>query len=462
MSKQTPANAVERWFLNERGIGPETLERCKVETSDTEARWRVGTTWKIRTGFGPGEKRGFKYADKGHPLSAFHLPVKSRDIVDPVIVCEGETDAMRLWQEGGKDLYGQISALPGCDAITQDVADKLLKRAGKAPIFFVLDNEKQPEGDYNPDDWKEAKQPIRKVDESWKRIKALLPKARRIYLPEPYKDICEYLDIYSIKDFDKHVVHAERYNFEALDLAQTGVSPEFLWDEVIPRSQFVLLQGESNVGKSLLYQALAVALANGEPEFLGKALKPVRAGRVLIVDEENPEEVIRHRLAQLGLREDCQKNLRIISQRGVRIDLDSDKLFEDVESFGPDLTVLDSFIRLHAQDENSASAVSGMFNTSVLPISRQLGSAVLLLHHVNRTDSGDSRRRTRGSTDIMASVDVGWDLVDHVIENNVTTKFLSRFKTRNGAVRKDLRYRIVDTESGGLDFPVIDGTGDVL
>lgn len=459
---EKPRNQVQRWFLEQRGIHPETLDRCKITTSDTEASWPVGSTRKIRTGFGPGEKRGFKYADKGHALSAFYLPVKSADITDPVIVTEGESDALRLWQAGGKDLYGSIAALPGCDAITPQVAASLAKRAAKTTLYFVLDNDKAESGDaYNPDDWKEAKHPVRKTDESWKRIKALLPKARRIHLPGAYKDLCEYLDIYSVRDFDEFVVKAEaHYNFAALDLTAESFGPDYLWQDIIPRGQFVLLQGESNVGKSMLYQALAVALANGEESFLGRKLHPRNEGRVLIVDEENPEIEIRNRLAKLGLRQDAQKNLRVVSQRGVRIDLDSDKLFEDVSNFQPDLVVLDSFVRLHSQDENNAGAVSGMFNTSVLPISRQLGSAVLLLHHVNRTDSGDSRRRTRGSTDIMASADVAWDLVDQHAEKPY--KQLSRFKSRSGAVKSNVFFHIEDTANGGLSFPLMDGTGDVL
>lgn len=457
---QKPSNAVETWYLKERGITPETLERCKVVTSDTEARWKVGPREKIRTGFHPGQERKFRYSEKGE-FDFWYLPVKSREIVDPVIACEGETDAKRLWQDGGAQLYGQICAMPGCDAITPQAAARLQKRAGKADIYFVLDNDKTEEPAYNPDDWKDAKNPVRQVDESWKRIKSLLPKARRIYLPPDYKDLCEYLNIYTVKDFNEFVLNAEaRYNFEALDLSSPAEHPEYLWEDVIPRGQFVLLQGESNVGKSLLYQALAVALANGEERFLDRRLNPEREGRVLIVDEENPEEVVRHRLHQLGLKPHAQKKLRIISQRGVRIDLDSDRLFEDVSNFNPDLTVLDSFIRLHSEDENSASAVSGMFNKSVLPISRQLGSAVLLLHHVNRTDSGDSRRRTRGSTDIMASTDVAWDMLDQ--EGEVKYKHLSRFKTRSGRVSKDLRFRIEDTAGGRLEFPLLNAGADAL
>lgn len=461
MSK--PVNAVQTWYLKERGITPETLERCKVETTDTEARWKVGNRHKVRTGFGLGEKRRFFYDEPGD-LAPWYLPVKSADIVDPVIVTEGETDAKILWQKGGKDLYGQIAALPGCDAITPEVASKLAKRAAKTQLYFVLDNpEKENEPDYDPEDWKNKKNPIGTVDDSWKRIKALLPQARRLYVPEGYKDLCKYFEIYNIKDFDEFILKADpHYNYERLDLSVQGKTPEYLWEDIIPQAQFEIWQGASNVGKSLLYQALAVALANGEKFFLGKLLNPTRDGRVLIVDEENPEEIIRERLAKLGLRGDAQRKLFIVSQRGVRLDREdsASDLFEDVSNFNPDLVVLDSFVRLHMEDENNSGAVSKMYNSSVLPLSRHLGAAVVLLHHVGKGDGGDSMKRTRGSSDITAGCDVAWDLVDRLDETPY--KLFSRFKSRSGAVKKEIRFQIQDTASGGLDFPLMTSTGDVL
>lgn len=464
-------NTVQAWYLEHRGITPETLDRCHVETDDNYgaagygyAKWKVGDTYKVRKGFGPGEKRKFFYEDPGKPLAAWHLPVKDAHITDPMIVCEGETDALKLWQEGGKSLYGQISALPGCDAITPELAEKLAKRSAQTQLYFVLDNEKDKDnGDYNPDDWKEAKNPVRKVDESWKRIKSMLPKARRLYLPPEYKDLCEYLSIYSVKDFDQHVLRADpHYNYERLDLSAPGVTPPWLWQDITPQAQFGIWQGQSNVGKSLLYQALAVALANGEKFFLGKLLNPTRDGRVLIVDEENPEGVIRERLAKLGLRDDAQRKLFIISQRGVRLDRpdSSEKLFEDVSNFNPDLVILDSFVRLHMQDENNSGAVSQMYNAAILPLSRSLGAAVVLLHHVNKSNSGDSMDRTRGSTDITAGADVGWDLIDRLDESPY--KLFSRFKIRSGAVKKDIKFQIADTPEGGLEFPLIEATKDIL
>lgn len=461
---EKPENVVERWFLEERGIKPETLRACRVETNDTEARFTIGGRTKVRSGFYNGERK-FRYTDKG-PLALWNLPVKQAEIRDPVIVCEGETDAMRLWQDGGKHKYGMISAMPGCDAITKEMADRLKQIANGATIYFVLDNDKPKgggEGAYNPDDWKQANEPVRSVDDSWRRVKVLLPKARRIYLPSDYKDICEYLNVYSVKDFDGFVINAEaRYNFETLDLSQPGTPPEYLWTDVVPRSQFVLIQGDMGMGKSMIYQALAVALANGEPKFLGRKLNPVRDGRVLIVDEENPEAVVRHRLAQLGLKPENRKKLHIISQRGIRLDYsqDVDKLYEDVENFSPDLVCLDSFVRFHTSDENASGAISAMYNQAIMPLSRQLGAAVILLHHTKKTSSGDSRDRTRGSTDITAGVDQAWDVVDHVYEGGGTYKFLSRFKTRTGATGgKDLSFRIEDTDDGGLDFPLVDDKG---
>lgn len=461
MSK--PANAVQTWFLKERGITPETLERCKVETTDTEARWKVGNRYKVRTGFGLGEKRKFFYDGPGD-LSVWWLPVKSGNITDPVIITEGETDAKILWQKGAKDLYGQVGALPGCDAITPEVATRIAKRAEKTQLYFVLDNlTKENAPDYDPEDWKNKKNPIGTPDDSWKRIKALLPQARRLYLPDGYKDLCKYFEIYDIKDFDEFILKADpHYNFERLDLAVQGIAPEYLWQDVIPRAQFGVLQGESNVGKSLIYMAFAVALANREPHFLKKELKPTRDGRVLIVDEENPEAVIRERLHKLGLQPESQKKLFIISQRGVRLDLpaSSGRLFEDVSNFNPDVVILDSFVRLHMEDENSSGAVSKMYNQGVLPISRDLGAAVLLVHHVSKTSSGDSMARTRGSTDITAGCDFAWDLVDRLDETPY--KLFTRFKSRSGAVRKEIKFQIADTTEGGLDFPLMDNTRDVL
>jgi hypothetical protein len=461
---EKPADEVQEWYLRERGITPETLTRCKVTTDDNHgakgtasARWPLGDAVKTRTGFLPGEIRKFSISPKGKPFAIWHLPVKESVIKDPVIVCEGETDAMRLWQDGGAHLYGKICAIPGCDAMTPDAAADLLKRAGKAPIYFVLDNDKTAdgEGDYNPDDWKDKKNPVRHVDDSWKRIKQMLPRARRIYLPADYKDICEYLNIYKVADFDKFVVGAEaRYNYDALDLSAPATAPEYLWQDFIPEQQCGLLIGDSGVGKSLVYLALAVALANGEQRFLGRRLNPMRNGRVLIVDEENPEGEVRSRLRKLGLRPDCQKNLRVISQRGVRLDENTDKLFEDVESFNPDLTILDSLVRLHDQDENSASAYSSLFNRGIMPLSRQLGTAVWLLHHTGNND------KIRGSSDIKASADFGWKLMD--MEGEVAYKILSRFKSRDGATRSQMQFRFEDTDDGGLEFKLLDEGGDVL
>lgn len=470
MSAKTE-NDVQDWYLKERGIKPETLEACGVVTDNDEARWKLGTTHKIRTGFGTGDRK-FRMAESGHPFAIWQLPVKTLPITDPVIVCEGETDAMKLWQDGGNLKYGMIAAIPGCDALTKEAAEKLKAVAGRATIYFVLDNDThQADGesseDYDPESWKDAKttrpNPARSVDESWQRIKTMIPKARRIYLPDEYKDICAYLKVFTIKEFDGFVVNAEaRYHFNKLDLSQPGPPPEYLWDEVIPRSQFVLLQGAMGMGKSLLYQALAVAMANGESFFMGRTISPQKGGRVLIVDEENPEAVIRHRLSQLGLRPDAQKRLHIISMRGVRLDMAPDvaKLYEDVENFDPDLVCLDSFVRFHMQDENNSGAISQMYNSAIIPLSRQLGASVLLLHHVNKTNSGDSRDRTRGSTDITAGVDQAWDMIDKAYEGE-GGKYIHvvRFKTRTGATAADFGYQVKDTATGGLEFPLITDKG---
>jgi hypothetical protein len=451
-------NAVQNWYLKERGITPETLERCRVETTDTEARWQVGKDgpWKVRTGFGLGEKRRFWYEPKGLPLAPWFLPVKAAPIVDPLICTEGETDAKSLWQAGGKDLYGQICALPGCDAITQEAADKIARRAGKAPIYFVLDNETKPGGDYNPEDWKESKSPVRKVDESWKKIQRYLPHAKRIYLPQPYKDICEYLNIYSIQDFDKHVVHAPaRYNYESLDLSHDkDLEPSWLWKGGLPHGMFGMIQGNGGLGKSWILMGLAVAIAEGWPTFMGRALD-ARKGRAMLVDNENPRSVVRYRLKQLGLTEANWPKLRIISHQ-VMLDEDPEKLFEDVATFDPDFLGLDSLTTLHTLDENKPSQMGVVSTKAIRPLAHDLGVSVFLLHHVNR-GTGSAQARTRGGEHVANATDVAWD-----VSEDGDVRAMERFRTRIGGKGTILYYAINDKPNGKVEIEMAGTGGDVL
>src|SRR6266704_2948182 len=150
--------------------------------------------------------------------------------------------------------------------------------------------------------------------------------------------------------------------------------------------------------------ALALAIANDGERFLGHVVR--EHGRVLYVDEENPEDLIYDRFRKLGLNMSSARNIRYLNNVGIRLDKsDADVLAEEAMDFEPALVVLDSLTRFHTEDENHAGAMAGLFHNAIKPLARETGAAVVLIHHANKTESNSSFRRSRGSGDITASVD---------------------------------------------------------
>ena len=96
---------------------------------------------------------------------------------------------------------------------------------------------------------------------------------------------------------------------------------------------------------------------------------------------------------------------------GIRLDgSDADVLVEELSILEPALVVLDSLTRFHTEDENHAGAMAALFHNAIKPLARETGAGVVLIHHANKTDSNSSYKRSRGSGDITASVDSGFDV----------------------------------------------------
>jgi archaellum biogenesis ATPase FlaH len=373
-------------------------------------------------------QREFRFT-KGAKVSLFH----PKRIVDEsyAVLCEGETDTMRLWQEGVKSVYG----LPGFNAFSDDVLAPLHKYER---VFIVLDND----SDYN----------VRTtVDGAWGRLRGILgSRARRITLPSDVKDICEFFDSYSLDTFRDITSQslAGNFHYKALDLTMPPPEYEWLVKGLICKGDTSLIVGEPNVGKSWISLSLAVAMADGRSSWVGHEV--TNHGRVLYIDEENPHDVVYHRLKQLGANN--LDNLRYLHRQGVRLDRNFDKLLDEAITYEPSMIVLDSLTRFHTKDENNAGEMAGLFNDSINVLCRETGAAVILLHHTNKSDSTSSYVRTRGSSDIGAAVDCG-------IEARKTgpNKFnLVHFKSRRTQAGGLTKVEICDTIDGQVDLLVTD------
>lgn len=181
--------------------------------------------------------------------------------------------------------------------------------------------------------------------------------------------------------------------------------PEIQWlvKGLIPLGMMAAITGESNSYKSFITQALAYSVATGSL-FLGHF--PVAKGKVLIVDEENNKRIINDRFKAMGVR----ANNDIVFLTRIGIQLDNPKhlvsLQRVMEQVKPTMVVLDSLIRFHNKDENSA--------TEMRKVMRAIGDlvnpecTVIFIHH-HKKEQGFGRSSgsgsVRGSTDIFNALD---------------------------------------------------------
>lgn len=149
---------------------------------------------------------------------------------------------------------------------------------------------------------------------------------------------------------------------------------------------------------------LAFAVATGSPA-LGRF--PVREkGTVLFYGAEDDQPSLRARFEgiararALGLE---AASLFLLDVTQLRLDQLSDvvRLRATVEKHRPALVVLDPFVRLARVDENSAAEVSAVLG-DLRSIQRELGTAILLAHHMRKSASSDKGYQLRGSGDFAA------------------------------------------------------------
>jgi len=175
--------------------------------------------------------------------------------------------------------------------------------------------------------------------------------------------------------------------------------PKFLIENVLIEDTITLLGSYPGKGKTLVALSLMRSVLDGFP-WLGKYTVN-RQGPVLLINEESPDSVLKTYTAKIP--EDAPFYALHFEQ--VRIDRTQDQaaLEEVIREIDPVLVVIDSFIRVHGQEENSSIGMA-----QVIAYLRRLtntGITILLLHHHGK-GNGPLETRARGSSDIPAGVDL--------------------------------------------------------
>jgi len=391
-------------YLDAHGINKESIARFHIDWTDTEVNipiknvddkiiWTKHRNLKYDPDALGDDPNSRKYInDKGSKAALFNI--RSHSTKQTVILCEGEIDAIRLDQEG----IPAVAATAGAETFNRELADQLNEKT----VYIVYDNDAA------------GKKGIKKVLE-------FLPTAKIIELPLDSSDICDFFTLHTKQDFVEILKRAttkeewaikyqkEEYStITASELLQIEY-PEEEWiiDQIIPQSGFVMFVGEAGVGKS--YIALdAVRAVTNKTTFLDH-FEVKTETNVLIIDMENGLRRIQKRIR--GMNFTNTDNIHLLKYPELFGLLEENTGFmQSVSNFITTkkigLVILDSFIDfIESGSENVAEDTNKIFKAfrSIAP-----EIAYFLLHHDTKPQGrGEVRtagQKTRGSGNIMAQL----------------------------------------------------------
>ncbi len=192
-------------------------------------------------------------------------------------------------------------------------------------------------------------------------------------------------------------------SFRKLDelLSTNYPAQEYVVHRLIPDAAITILSGTSRSFKTYTLLELAKSVASGAPLFGQYATH--KAG-VLFIDEENGGRLLQKRLKQLEVASD----LPIYFSRKMGFKLDPENVASALHLCKKNdikLVIIDSLIRIHNADENSARDMSQVFNQ--LRRFTRNSIAVLVTQHNRKQGAfnGGAGNEMRGSSDILAAVD---------------------------------------------------------
>jgi hypothetical protein len=443
--------AATRWFESRRGIKKTTVEAFGVYTEKRDLVFPYpGGLIKRRYSTDPDnpfglekEERRFTWEDAdGGPAGAGQVPFLPPDFEMGThgFLVEGETDTMALWQNAPEAARKQIVGLSGTGSFEKSGAADLYEDA--RVVFVVFDNDDP----YVSNDAAES------TERAWRTVRSKLgAKARRVTLPQGVNDVAEFFEKYSWSAFKVLLEAAStpQMNYPRLDLKKEPKPVDWILDGLIASPDITVLWGDGGVSKSLFIQALAVAMANGDKTFLDLPL--LKHGRILYIDEENPEDVVLSRLPKLGLTDKGRENLYYVWYGGVRLDSEPEKLYDDVLEFNPTALFIDSFSRIQTAPENDADVMNKIFTDAIYPVARRLKVPVIALHHSNKSGGIRGSTAIRNAADLSLKVEAATSGANTLIN----TYRMNPDKPRRGQ-STTLAYKVIGRDAKGEETDVLD------
>ena len=214
----------------------------------------------------------------------------------------------------------------------------------------------------------------------------------------------------------------------------TTEPPPIPWvaEPLLVKGCLTLLTGKPGEGKSMLSQALAVAVATGSSVAGLEAEK----GGVLVIDGENGEHELHRRVHSLGLPVEAHERFELYEAERFNLGRELEEIDVLLKRHRPWLLVLDSFRSLWIGDENESQGTSAALD-AICSLLRRYEASGLLLHHL-----GKNGAFYRGSSAIHGSCQLAFKLDRAEGDSDNERRRLSCFKSRPAAEPAPLWLRL--------------------
>jgi hypothetical protein len=237
------------------------------------------------------------------------------------------------------------------------------------------------------------------------------------------------------------------------------ITMNWLLDGIIAENSVTMLTGESGDGKSFFSLKLAGQVSRGLPFLARKTVKT----KVLYLDRENPLFVVKDRLELMEIRETKDLTYWGTWNDEIPDGPGANSVMNFVQKHKP-LVIFDNKAAFDGGDEQDATATRQHMNQYRRLAS--LGGTILVLHNTGKSETS---KEYRGSSDIKASLDMGYVLERTDGTNSgqpLGAMVLKPFKTRvlSGGIRFD--YAGGKFQAATADTPntrsVVDIVADIL
>ncbi|OGH81007.1 MAG: hypothetical protein A3I29_02025 [Candidatus Magasanikbacteria bacterium RIFCSPLOWO2_02_FULL_44_11] len=245
----------------------------------------------------------------------------------------------------------------------------------------------------------------------------------------------------------------EAVPFKDLAILELG-EPEWTVRRLIPKGGITVISSPPGLYKSFLLSHIAIVCAMGD-KALGEYETQHQA--VMVVDEENHKNRIARRIKLLTDQLDLPIHYHIA--HGFKVDDEQTvkELIREAKDKNVGLIMFDTLVRIHRQDENSATAMNLVYQG--LKKFTEAGITLVIAHHHRKqggmktktSDTTAFAESMRGSSDILGMVDAHLAIMGRKDESGAVELIAVQTKQRDEELLKPFKIKVV-SEAGKISF----------